>query len=117
MCAPGELREACDKEFAAPDAPVAAVAGAVEGDADHLSAQVILGHANGDVGVMMLNGEPAFNVRGERRACAPVSGMKIMGHCAGLYPEKALHPRQRFLEELLGLEVLKVPDVLAQNGM
>ena len=117
MRAPGELRVACDKEFAAPDAAVAAVARAVEGDANHLSAQVVLSHATGDVGVMMLNGEPAFNPRRERHARAPVSRMKIVGHCAWLYTEEALHPRQRLLEELLRLEVLKVADMLAQDGM
>ena len=54
-----------DQHLAAPDGPVGAVAGAVEGEADDQLAggDPVLGHDRGDVGVMVLDeGQPPLGV-------------------------------------------------------
>ena len=48
-----------EKEFAAPDAAVEAVTGAVPGHAEHRRLQCVLGHAGQDVGDVMLDGDDA----------------------------------------------------------
>src|ERR1017187_4720762 len=52
-----KMVEAAAEHFPAPDAAVGAVAGAVEGDADGLGLDGVLGHAARDVSVMMLDGD------------------------------------------------------------
>ncbi len=44
-----------DQEFAPPDRAVAAVAGAVEDDADHVAVQAVFCHAGGQVGMVVLH--------------------------------------------------------------
>ena len=50
-----EAVEPGNQNFPAPDAAVGAVAGAIEREADDRPLQTVLGHAAGDVGMMMLN--------------------------------------------------------------
>ncbi len=69
MRGPLEVRVVGDEELAAPNGAIGSEPGAVPCHADYLAGETVLGHASGDVGVMMLHGQ-GLNVfgRGARSA-------------------------------------------------
>ena len=79
--------------------------------------EMILCHAASDVCVMMLHRNLSLDRGGERHACAPVAGMQIVGNAFGGSLEEVLRLFERFFEELHGLVVFEVADMLAQDGV
>lgn len=103
----------------APHRAVVAVAGAVEGDADHRTAAVeaVFGHRRRDMGVMVLDvsEQPAGRMEGGPPTGA-VAGMPVGRKQFGSHPGDRLQLRLGALERLLGGQVVHVPDVSGQPG-
>jgi hypothetical protein len=104
------------EEFSAPDGGVGAEARAIPGDADDAALEAVLGHAAGDVGVMMLDVNLPQVSAPERVLGAQVAGMQIVRDGGGGDVEEARHALQGLFEEAEGLEVFEVAEVLAGNG-
>ncbi len=101
------------KKFAAPDGSIGAEAGAIPGHADDASFELVLGHATGDVGVMMLNADgPEIRLL-ERELGAEIAGVQIVGDGRGRDVEEATHALQRLLKKLQSLVIFQVAEVLA----
>ena len=115
MRPPHESRKVGDQKFPAPDFSIGAVAGTVEGHANHLAAEVIFRHATGNVRMMMLHADFSFQRQFQREARAHVVGMQVVRHRPRFNPEKLLQVRQRFLEEHQRLVILQIANVLTQN--
>src|SRR5690349_19494465 len=107
--------EISNQEFTAPDLAVGAETGAIEGDADHFAIQSVLGHATGDVRVMMLYADLALNRQIERELGAEIRGMQVVGHYARFDAEQRFHALQGFLVKAQRFVILQVADVLAQE--
>src|SRR5690242_10402455 len=94
-----EALEIGDQKFPTPDLPVDAKSSAIECDTDHLIAQVVLGHAACDMGMMMLHAD-LLKVRNvERELCTEIHRVQIVGHELRANSEQILHPLECFLEE------------------
>ena len=109
-----------DKELAAPDRSVAPEAGAVESDADDRLLQAVLGHATGQVGVMMLHrNQPDSLVTGptNRVSRRGVVGMKIVGDSSRLDVECLLVQADVSLEGAECLVMVEVAHVVAEDRM
>src|SRR5215467_4223551 len=52
-----ETLEVGDEDLAAPDVAVSTVTGAIEGEADNFAFEMVLGHATGDMGMMVLHSD------------------------------------------------------------
>ncbi len=92
-----------DEELATPDRPIVDVAGAVEGHADHrpLAAQAVLGHARGDVGVVVLHFDQRQPLAGSPFAgitSGHVVGVAVAGDDRRPRAEQALHVFDATLE-------------------
>src|SRR5271156_5461723 len=117
MCASCEAGEIGDKKFATPYLAVGSEAGSVQGHAQHSAAQMVLRHATRGVRGVGLHAELPFYSGGEPHASTHVAGVEIIGGGARHHPEKVLQSCQRLLEKLHGLQVLKIANMLAQNGV
>ena len=129
-----------EKEFAAPNRAVEAVAGAVPGDAEDRRRQLILGHAGQDVGDVMLDADElrwgrarcpqrAASLRPGRRAgdSAPyllagelggeVIGMRVGGDNRGASFIERLKVGNDPAKGLAGLVGFQVADVLADEDL
>src|SRR3990172_2284090 len=101
MCRAVKSGVVCNQKFAAPDRAVRSIAGAVKGNTDHelLTVQTVFGHARGDVGMVMLNGD-AWRVM--RNACcvasAEVIGVQVVSDDFGRDAEERLKMRDAFFE-------------------
>ena len=115
MRRPLEIQIVRDQDFAAPDAAVRAIASAIHCESDNPSFQMILGHATGDMRVMVLN---AYGLRFGLRE-SPTSGeiiwMKVIRDDGRPNFEDILKMIDRFLEEFVSLCVFEVANVLAQK--
>ena len=71
-----------DEELAPPEGAVGAVAGSVEGDADHRVVEAVLLHDRGDVRVMVLDRDQAPALRGHLLGKAPgeIAGVHVRGN-------------------------------------
>ena len=87
MSPPFEAGQVSDKKFAAPDLSVGSKAGAVEGHTNDLAREVILSHATGNVGVVMLHTDLRFEIKVKRKLRADITGMQIMGDSSGVNTE------------------------------
>ena len=103
------------EEFPAPDLAIVAPTGAVESNADHRTGETVLGHAAGNVRVMMLHGEFRFGTR-QRPTRAERIRMQIVGDQKRFSLVHALQVVECFFEEPERLVVFKVADVLAEDG-
>ena len=112
-------RRAGDEHFPAPDFAIGSVAGAVEREADDRPRERVLGHAGGDVRVMMLHGDerqaalggPLFGQRGRE-----IAGMQIVRDRLRLDLEGTHEVRERLAEEIEAGEIFKIAQVLALVG-
>ena len=77
-----------------------AAAGAVEGNADGWFAPAVLGHAGGDVSVMVLDWD-ALQSGLQGPACGGVVGMKIVSNDCRSDSEKTGHGRQSLFKHPL----------------
>jgi hypothetical protein len=76
----------------------------------------VLGHAAGNVGVVMLDRDAAEAIHFLSELRAEVAGMEIVRNDGGLDVEEAGHAFQGFFEEAEGLEVFEVTEMLAGQG-
>ncbi len=119
MCAAGEaFAEAARQDFAAPDAAVIAVAGAVEADADDACVPGgVLGEHRGDVRAMMLHGDVRLRWQRLCEHGGTILGMRIVCDDQRV-GRHVVHPQEigdRALEGLLRAEVVEVAEVLAHE--
>jgi len=108
------------EHLAAPDRAVRAVAGAVEGEADHRQAavQAVFRHDRGDVGVVMLHMQVLQAIGVVRRpAAGQVARMEVADDPLRPRAKDGLEVLDRLLECIERLEVLHVADVLAHEGV
>src|SRR5208337_3103274 len=112
-----EISISCKQDFPAPNCAVGSVARAVQGDADHLSIQVVLGHATRDVGVVMLHPNALNAVLTQRPARREVIGMQVVSKELRLNLENSLEAGNGALKEAVALQVLQVADVLAKKSV
>ena len=110
-----EAGQVCDEKLSAPNLTVGSIAGAVERHANHVLAQMVLGHTGGDVSVMVLHPDPFQSIQFLGESGTEVIGMQVMDNHARLHAEQLLHLLQRFAKELEGLVVLQVADMLAEQ--
>ncbi len=113
----GGAGQADDEDFATPGCAVGAIAGAVEGNAEDASGEMILGHAAGDVGVVMLDSDEVGVVLRAGPLRGEIAGVEIVGDGGGVDFEDLLEVVDGLLEEVVGGEVFEVADVLAQEGV
>jgi hypothetical protein len=79
---------------------------------------MVLRHAAGDVRVMMLHADLALGMADPRAPCGCSSSRDaVVGDGARRDAEEVLQAGERLLEELHGLEVFQVADVLAEDGV
>ena len=78
------------QKLAAPDGPIGAVSGAVERHSDDFAREAILGHAGGDVRVMVLHAEFRHPNHPQRVLGAEIVRMEVIGHGARLHPKEFL---------------------------
>jgi len=76
----------------------------------------MLGHAAGDVGVVMLDADAAEVFELERELRAEVAGVQVVCDRGGRDVEESGHALQSFFEEAKGLEVFEVTEMLAGDG-
>lgn len=120
MSEPGEAVVVRQQELPAPYGAVVSVAGAVEGDADHLpgAVQSVLGHGGRDVRVMVLD---PYDGPVRRVPVGPsggaVAGMPVGDQGLGAHPGNGLQLRHRALENPLCSDVVHVADVPRQPGL
>ena len=118
---PAERLVVGEQHLAAPHRAVGAVAGAVEGDPDHLlvPAQPVLGHHRGDVGVVVLHRAhrpPAACARAH--AGGAVAGVARRRRAApARTPVSASRWRSVARQRLDACQVVHVADVLADPGV
>lgn len=117
---PAERRVAYHQELTAPRRAVVPVAGAVEGDADHLlvPAQTVLRHDRRDVRVVVLHGAhgpPRRTVAGP--VAGPVAGMAVRDQQRGHHPGEFFEVPLRAGQGVDRGQVVHVADVLAQPGI
>src|SRR5215471_11508558 len=99
MCTPIEFGVIANQELSAPNLAVGAIARAVEGHSDHRAAQSVVGHATGNMRMMMLHadgGQPRFFLS---ETSAEVIGVKVISSRNWRDPKEALQVSQRFAEE------------------
>ena len=115
-----EAMQAADEHFPAPDAPVDAVAGAIEGEADGFGIdskpESMLGHASGYMGMMMLDRdetETAFSSPLFGPFGGEVTGMQIVDDCLGLNFKCAHEMVEGLAKEIEAGEIFKIAEVLA----
>src|SRR5208283_1731379 len=101
---PLEISGVGGHELAAPCMTVSAVPGSVEGDAEDRTGEAMLRHRARDVRMMMLHADRRHTAAPERIGCREIIGMQIVRDQFRLDAKKALHPRDRFLERLEGIE-------------
>ncbi len=104
------------EHFPAPDGAIGAVAGAIEGDADHFSIKMIFGHAGSDMRVVMLYANQLHGFARQRPFGGKVIGMEIVGNHLGLNFQDALQVLDGFLEEVMALKIFQIADVLAEKS-
>ena len=107
-----------DKELAAPDRPIGAEAGTVEGDTDHGLFEPVIRHATGDVRLMMLHCQSRRRV-GPFAAIASgrVVGMQVVDKQLRTKLEQPLIVGNGKNERAIGFIVVKVAQVVAQEGV
>src|SRR5258705_6188948 len=110
-----EVGEICHQEFSAPDVAVSSISGAIEGNSDDFSAEVVLSHATCDMSVMMLNTDLSFDFRLKGETGAHVVRVQIVRDRAWLDAEELLQIRECLVKELQRLVIFQVTDVLAEN--
>ncbi len=57
VSSPAESEEISDDDLSAPNLPVRSIACPIEHNTDHWAGEMVLGHAAGDMGVVMLDGD------------------------------------------------------------
>lgn len=107
----GEAGKIRHQEFATPDLAVRAISRSIHGDTQHLSAQLVLGHATRDVRMVMLDADFALNGCRQGHARAHVTGVQIVGHGTWRYLENMFHAVQCFCEEAHRLIVLQIAEI------
>ena len=113
--APFESAVVRHQELPAPDLAVGPVAGAIQRHADYFPAQSILGHATGDVRVMVLHADLLQVRHAQRVLRAQVPRMQIVRHGPRLHAEELLQVGQRLFKEDQRFVILHVADVLAEH--
>ena len=73
-----KLAYPANQRFAAPDMPVGAVTGAVQGQSNHSSIDLVLRHARGDVRMMMLHADETHAFLRQGPFCRKIIRMKIV---------------------------------------
>ena len=116
MAGPGEAGQVRHQEFPAPDGAVGAVAGAVQGDADHAVGAAVFRQAGGDMGVMVLHPDEAHPGQTPGIAGAEIEGMEVMGDDGRVLAAQGLKMGDGALVIIKSLDGIKVADMLAEQG-
>ncbi len=117
MCQALEITPVGQEEFSPPHRPVRAIAGAIEGDAQHRPFQPALRHDTGDMRVMMLYPDQSDAVQPRRVTCRQVARMQVVGDDLGSHTQKLEPPSDLFLEEGVSGVLRQVADMLRDMGV
>src|SRR5512140_864026 len=116
MSAAFEAGKVGDQEFSSPNLAIGAVSGAIEGNADHLSFEVILRHATRDVCMVVLHAYLVLDQQFLREASTHVAWVKVVSNSCWFHAKELLQVVQCFLKEGERLVILKVTNVLAEKS-
>ncbi len=117
MAAAFEIQEIAYQKFAAPNPAIGSVARTIERHADNLAVDSVIGHATGDVRVMMLNPDGTQTGFCKRETRAQVTGVQVVGNRRWRDAEEAPQMGQRFAKQFQRFEVFQIADVLAQDSI
>ncbi len=114
---PPETEEISDHDLSAPNLTIRSIACPIERDTNHRARQMVLGHATGDMGVVVLDGNGLHVFLLQSPLGRKVAGMKIVGDHGRLPLQNAFKVRDGFLKKVVGSQVLQIADVLSQEGI
>src|SRR5208282_3353145 len=112
-----EAKVVRDQKLTTPNGSVGSVAGPIQRYPDDLAFNPVLGHATGDMSMMVLYGHGGKPGMLQGPPCAQVLRVQIERHRARLNPKQFLELVQRLFEKEHGLVVFRVADMLAQDGV